>query len=55
MDPIVFFFIFFYLHPFYGSQWGPSNVIAWHSSECLLLCSAGERNSYRFGTTWGWV
>jgi len=21
----------------------------------LLLCSAKERKSYRFGTTWGWV
>jgi len=21
----------------------------------LLLCSAEERNSYRFETTWGWV
>jgi len=26
-----------------------------HSSKYLLLCSTEERNSYRFGTTWGWV
>ncbi len=26
-----------------------------HSSEYLPLCSAEQRNSYRFGTTWGWV
>jgi len=26
-----------------------------HSSKYLLLCSAEERNFYRFGTTWGWV
>ncbi len=25
------------------------------SSEYLPLCSAEQRNSYRFGTTWGWV
>jgi len=25
------------------------------SSHYLLLCSAEERNSYRFETTWGWV
>ncbi len=25
-----------------------------HSSKYLLLCSTEERNSYRFGTTWGW-
>ncbi len=24
-------------------------------SKYLLLCSTKERNSYRFGTTWGWV
>jgi len=24
-----------------------------HSSKYLLLCSAEERNSSRFGTTWG--
>ncbi len=24
------------------------------SSKCLPLCSAEQRNSYRFGTTWGW-
>jgi len=23
--------------------------------KCLLLCSAEDRNSYRFGTTWEWV
>jgi len=22
---------------------------------CLLMCSAEERNSYRFGTTFGWT
>jgi len=27
----------------------------WHSSEYFCLCSAEESNSYRFGTTWGWV
>ncbi len=26
-----------------------------HSSEYLPLCSAEQRNSYRFGTTWKWV
>ncbi len=26
-----------------------------HSSEYLPLCSAEQRNSYRFETTWGWV
>ncbi len=26
-----------------------------HSSEYLPLCSAEQRHSYRFGTTWGWV
>ncbi len=26
-----------------------------HSSKYLLLCSKEERNSYRFGTMWGWV
>jgi len=26
-----------------------------HSSKYLLLCSAEERYSYRFGTTWGWA
>ncbi len=25
------------------------------SSKYLPLCSAKQRNSYRFGTTWGWV
>ncbi len=25
------------------------------SSKCLPLCLAEQRNSYRFGTTWGWV
>ncbi len=25
------------------------------SSEYLPLCSAEQRNSYSFGTTWGWV
>ncbi len=25
------------------------------SSKYLLLCPAEHRNSYRFGTTWGWV
>jgi len=30
----------------FGCQWGPSKYI---------LCSAEERNSYRFETTWGWV
>ncbi len=26
-----------------------------HSSEYVPLCSAEQRHSYRFGTTWGWV
>ncbi len=26
-----------------------------HSSKYLLLYSTDQRNSYRFGTTWGWV
>jgi len=26
-----------------------------HSSKYLLLCSAEERNSYRFETTWRWI
>ncbi len=26
-----------------------------HSSKCLLLCSTGERNSYRLGIIWGWL
>jgi len=26
-----------------------------HSSKYVILCSAEERNSYRFGTTWVWV
>ncbi len=26
-----------------------------HSSEYLPLCSAEQRHSFRFGTTWGWV
>ncbi len=25
------------------------------SSKYLPLCSAEQRNSYKFGTTWGWV
>jgi len=33
---------------------GPINYFGyWHSSKYLLLCSAKERNEYRFGTTWG--
>ncbi len=27
----------------------------WHSSKYLSLCSAEQRNPYRFGTTWGGV
>jgi len=27
----------------------------WHSSTYIILCSTEERNSYRFGTRWGWV
>jgi len=30
-------------------------TVYWHSSKYLYLCSAEERNSYRFETTWGWV
>ncbi len=26
-----------------------------HSSKYLILCSAAEKDSYRFATTWGWV
>ncbi len=26
-----------------------------HSSKYLLLCLTEERNSYRFGMTWGWI
>ncbi len=26
-----------------------------HSTKHLLLCSTKERNSYRFGVTWGWI
>jgi len=26
-----------------------------YSSKYLILCSAEERNSYRFRTSWGWV
>ncbi len=33
-------------HQLFGNQ---------HSSKYLLLCSAEERNSYRFRTDWGWV
>jgi len=27
----------------------------WHPSKYLPLCSAEERNSYKFEKTWGWV
>jgi len=37
---------------YYGSQWCQSSN---RSSKYLALCSAEERNSYRFATTWGWV
>ncbi len=33
----------------------PQNCCFPHSSEYLSLCSAEQRHSYRFGTTWGWV
>jgi len=26
-----------------------------HSSKYLILCSEKQRNSYKFGRTWGWV
>jgi len=45
-----------FLFPYHGSQWGPSMVLATHIlQKYLLLCSAEETNSYRFGTTWSWV
>ncbi len=37
---------------YYGSQWCPGYKL---SSRYLPLCLAEQRNSYRFGTTWGWV
>ncbi len=40
---------------YYESQWGLVTVCYLHSSKYLLLCSADEINSYRFGMTWGWV
>ncbi len=40
---------------YYESQWLPPAVWLQHSSEYPFLCSADEKNSYRCGTTWGWV
>ncbi len=40
---------------YYGSQCAPELLCFLHSSEYLPLCSAEQRHSYRFGTTWGWV
>ncbi len=37
---------------YYGSQWCPKNSLV---TNFLPLCSAEQRHSYRFGTTWGWV
>jgi len=49
MGPIDFHSIFFL---YYGVQ----QLFGYtYSLKCLLLCSAEERNSKRFGTTWGWV
>jgi len=38
-----------------GNQTVDGSINYKHSSKYLLLCSAEERHSYRFGTTWGWV
>ncbi len=40
---------------YYGSQWCPKTIGYKLSSKYLPLCSAEQRHSYRFGTTWGWV
>jgi len=34
----------------YGSQWGPTTGLLPTFFKYILLCSAEERNSYRFGT-----
>ncbi len=39
----------------YGSQRLPELLCFPQTSEYLPLCSAEQRHSYRFGTTWGWV
>ncbi len=39
----------------YGSQWCPKQPDYKLSSTYIPLCSAEQRNSYRFGITWGWV
>ncbi len=39
---------------YYGSQWCPKT--AWLQTFFKIpLCSAEQRNSYMFGTTWGWI
>jgi len=41
---------------YYGSQWRPSTVwLPTFFKISPFFCSAEERNSYRFETTWGWV
>ncbi len=39
--------------PYYGGYYGMWTINCFVKS--LLLCSAKQRNSYRSGTTWGWV
>ncbi len=41
-----------YFVSYNGSQWCPKTACYKLSSKYLPLCSAEQRNSYRFGTTW---
>jgi len=52
LDPIDFHSIFF---PTMDANGVYQLFGYWHYSKCLPLCSAGERNSYKFETTWWWV
>ncbi len=42
-------------YSYYGSQWCPKTAWLQTFFKYLPLCSAEQRHSYRFGTTWGWV
>ncbi len=49
-------------HPYWGKKQNtmevnvaPELLCFPHTSEYLYLCSAEDRHSYRFGTSWGWV
>jgi len=42
-------------HPEYAMEVnGTNQLFGYRYSLKYLLCSAEDRNSYRFGTTWGW-